>query len=93
MRLSGVHRAYLFAAEHTGNSWLMADRSHDARLVPIPPEHLEYLRDILARRGGRRAEDILQVSRHTMYRVLAVGAGMPGTAALIREAIRRRDQA
>ena len=64
----------------------------DRRLVPLPAEHLEYLRDITTRRGLRAAGKILGLPRDTLARCIATGACMPGTAALLREAIRRRDE-
>lgn len=64
----------------------------DPRLVPLPTDHLAYLRDITERRGLRAAGRILGLPRDTLARCIATGACMPGTAALLREALRRRSE-
>lgn len=67
--------------------------ARDPRLVAIPETHLEYLRDVLKRRGVPMACRILGVGRTALLGALVRGEALPGTAALIREAIRRKDQA
>lgn len=64
--------------------------AHDARLVEIPPEHVEYLRDVIERRGVIRAAKLVGVGRTALLGVMARGTALPGTAALLREAMRRR---
>jgi len=71
----------------------MHETRHDPRLVEIPAEHLAYLRDIVDRRGIPGACRILGVGRVALLGAIARGHAMPGTAALIREAIRRKDAA
>lgn len=66
---------------------------HDPRTRPVPPELVEMVKDCLGRRGPAGAARALGVSRHV---VLAAAAGMdlvPGSIALLREALQRRERA
>jgi hypothetical protein len=73
----------------------MADNSrhHGPRTRPVPQELVDMVRDCLGRRGPKAAADALGVSR---FVVLAVAAGTevtPGSLALLREALRRKEAA
>jgi hypothetical protein len=71
----------------------MSHVARDPRLVAIPDAHLEYLRDVLERRGVPTACRILGVGRTALLGALVRGEALPGTAALIREAMRRKEAA
>jgi hypothetical protein len=68
-------------------------RKRDRRLVPLSAEVVQYLRDVVERRGLVGAARILRIPADTIARCIVREACMPGTAALIRESIRGRDRA
>jgi hypothetical protein len=70
----------------------MEHDSHDPRMVRLPPDQQAYVTDILHRCGTPHAARILRLSKSTVARIVATGACLPGTAALVREALSRRGQ-
>lgn len=56
----------------------------------IPQEHREYLAEVFREKGPRNAAMYLGIGRTALLGILARGECMPGTAALVREAVARR---
>jgi hypothetical protein len=62
---------------------------HDPRLVAVPQSHRDFLRDTVSRLGPRAAAKYLGIGRTAIIGTIALGECMPGTAALVREAVAR----
>jgi len=63
---------------------------HDPRLVDIPADHISFVSRLVSEFGLVDAARRLKLSRTGVLGVLAIGRTMPGTAALVREAVAER---
>jgi len=66
---------------------VMAHGAHDPRLVTVPAEHRAYVVALLRELGPRAAAKRLGLGRTAVLGIVALGECMPGTAAILREAI------
>lgn len=64
----------------------------DPRCKPVPDEIRAFARRLLRQRGPRKAARALGVSRTALLAVTGGADVMPGTLALLREAIRYRPE-
>jgi hypothetical protein len=71
----------------------MSQVARDRRLVEIPQEQRAYVQELVERVGIVRATEILNLGRTAVLGIAARGWAMAGTAALLREAYRRRNEA
>lgn len=61
--------------------------AHDPRTLAVPPEIRAHAQRLLNDLGPRRAAAALGVSRTAITGVVSTGRAMPGTLALMREAL------
>jgi hypothetical protein len=66
---------------------------HDPRTRPVPEDVREHARALMRRVGPRAAARELGMSRPALLAVCAGADVLPGTLALLREAIARRTAA
>ena len=65
----------------------------DPRLVNVDPSHQRQLAELVEHEGITRAISMTGLGRVALLGILARGAAMPGTCALLREFIREREAA
>ncbi|HEX4336287.1 MAG TPA: hypothetical protein VH062_10265 [Polyangiaceae bacterium] len=71
----------------------MTHKIPGSRLVEIPAEHIDYAKLVVERVGIVRACEVLGTSKIALLGVLARGAAMPGTGAILAIAYSRREAA
>lgn len=74
----------------------LSDMSHvrrDPRLVDVPPDQRDRVAEIIRRQGIPAAQRTLGLGRTALLGIVARGTCMAGTAALLREALRRLEAA
>lgn len=65
----------------------------DPRLVDVDPAHQQLLAHLVETQGMTRAMALTGIGRSALLGILARGACLSGTAALLREFVREREAA
>lgn len=65
----------------------------DRRCVDVPPELIAQVHVTLREHGPRRAAARLGISRSAVLSIIGTGRAMPGTVALLRQALTTREAA